>query len=205
MDMERYRAQRVWHQNCGLAACPSKCTNVGIHYIYVRIFQLSLTSTHYPKSNIKTMASALTTVLAATSLATLACAFTPPPHSITTIASIASKSSTSALYQELPFFAAPAFSSTLSSGAASQSSSSSSSSSSGNSNSPPQSATVTLRLPLGTLFDGRDYIFVTESNVRGYEWTEKEADILLDDFMVRVQYSILYYLVWFCWLKLYDV
>ena len=140
-----------------------------------------------PKSNIKTMASALTTVLAATSLATLACAFTPPPHSITTIASIASKSSTSALYQELPFFAAPAFSSTLSSGAASQSSSSSSSSSSsGNSNSPPQSATVTLRLPLGTLFDGRDYIFVTESNVRGYEWTEKEADILLDDFMVRV-------------------
>jgi len=42
---------------------------------------------------------------------------------------------------------------------------------------------VTLRLPLGTLFDGRDYIFVTESNVRGYEWTEKETDILLDDLM----------------------
>ncbi|KAL7465001.1 hypothetical protein ACHAXS_005333 [Conticribra weissflogii] len=45
----------------------------------------------------------------------------------------------------------------------------------------PQSATVTLRLPLGTLFDGRDYVFVTESNVRGYEWTTKETDILLDD------------------------
>jgi len=42
---------------------------------------------------------------------------------------------------------------------------------------------VTLRLPLGTLFDGRDYIFVTESNVRGYEWTTKETDILLDDLM----------------------
>jgi len=40
---------------------------------------------------------------------------------------------------------------------------------------------VTLRLPLGTLFDGRDYVFVTESNVRGYEWTMKEADILMDD------------------------
>lgn len=42
---------------------------------------------------------------------------------------------------------------------------------------------MTLRLPLGTLFDGRDYIFVTESNVRGYEWTTKETDILLDDLM----------------------
>jgi len=47
----------------------------------------------------------------------------------------------------------------------------------------PQSATVTLRLPLGNLFDGRDYIFVTESNVRGYEWSQKQADILLDDFI----------------------
>ena len=47
----------------------------------------------------------------------------------------------------------------------------------------PQSATVTLRLPLGTLFDGRDYIFVTESNVRGYEWTTRETELLLDDLM----------------------
>ncbi|KAL9183212.1 hypothetical protein ACHAXT_004999 [Thalassiosira profunda] len=45
----------------------------------------------------------------------------------------------------------------------------------------PQTASVTLRLPLGTLFDGRDYTFVTDKNVRGYEWTTKEADILLDD------------------------
>lgn len=86
-----------------------------------------------------------------------------PPH----------RSGTTALHQELPFFAAPAFSA------------SSSSTQTSTTSPPPQSATVTLRLPLGTLFDGRDYIFVTESNVRGYEWTEKETDILLDDFMVR--------------------
>lgn len=67
-----------------------------------------------------------------------------------------------------PFFASPAFGQPQQSGPASAS---------------PQSATVTLRLPLGTLFDGRDYIFVTESNVRGYEWTERETDILLDDLM----------------------
>lgn len=42
-------------------------------------------------------------------------------------------------------------------------------------------ATVTLRLPLGTIFDGRDYVFVTESNVRSYEWTTREADLLMDD------------------------
>lgn len=58
----------------------------------------------------------------------------------------------SALHGEaapLPFFAAPAsFASAPASSA-------------------PQSSTVTLRLPLGTLFDGRDYIFVTYTNVRG--------------------------------------
>ena len=42
-------------------------------------------------------------------------------------------------------------------------------------------ATVTLRLPLGTIFDGRDYVFVTESNVRSYEWTTREVDLLMDD------------------------
>jgi hypothetical protein len=42
---------------------------------------------------------------------------------------------------------------------------------------------VTLRLPLGTLFDGRDYIFVTYSNVRGYEWGRKECNILVEDLM----------------------
>ena len=95
------------------------------------------------------------------------------------------------LHNQMPFFATPAFGQPQQSGPASAS---------------PQSATVTLRLPLGTLFDGRDYIFVTESNVRGYEWTEREtgiwgselpcmffgdddltsrtiADILLDDLM----------------------
>ncbi|KAL3807270.1 LOW QUALITY PROTEIN: hypothetical protein ACHAXA_004086 [Cyclostephanos tholiformis] len=46
---------------------------------------------------------------------------------------------------------------------------------------PQTAATVTLRLPLGTIFDGRDYIFVTESNVRSYEWTTREADLLMDD------------------------
>ena len=72
----------------------------------------------------------------------------------------------------MPFFAAPFF--------AADPAAASPASSSGQP--PPQSAaTVTLRLPLGTLFDGRDYVFVTESNVRGYEWTTKEADILMDD------------------------
>jgi len=67
------------------------------------------------------------------------------------------------LHNQMPFFAStPAFGQPQQSGPASAS---------------PQSATVTLRLPLGTLFDGRDYIFVTESNVRGYEWTERETGI----------------------------
>jgi len=42
-------------------------------------------------------------------------------------------------------------------------------------------ASVTNRLPIGKIFDSRDYIFSTTSNVRGYEWTLKEAEELLDD------------------------
>jgi hypothetical protein len=120
------------------------------------------------------MASALRVALAATSLAPLACAFTTTTtNTLLPVSAIRSSTpSSTALNQELPFFAAPAFVAESSATTASSSSS------------PPQSATVTLRLPLGTLFDGRDYIFVTESNVRGYEWTEKETDILLDDLMV---------------------
>ena len=125
------------------------------------------------------MTSALTVALAATTLATFASAFTPPSSSSVHHAIAAPAASKTALHQELPFFAAPAFQQSNGS-----SSSSSQSSGGGSQSSPPQSATVTLRLPLGTLFDGRDYIFVTESNVRGYEWTEKETDILLDDLMV---------------------
>jgi hypothetical protein len=68
---------------------------------------------------------------------------------------------------QLPFFAAPA------SFAASSSSIPST----------PQSSTVTLRLPLGTLFDGRDYVFVTYTNVRGYEWSVKEVNVLVEDLM----------------------
>ncbi|KAL7491328.1 hypothetical protein ACHAWT_000730 [Skeletonema menzelii] len=122
------------------------------------------------------MTSALTVALAATSLATLASGFTPPSSTAVAAAATAVSYKT-ALYQELPFFAAPAFTSSTTPSTATSSSGTISQSS------PPQSATVTLRLPLGTLFDGRDYIFVTESNVRGYEWTEKETDILLDDLM----------------------
>ena len=44
-------------------------------------------------------------------------------------------------------------------------------------------ASVTTRLPLGTIFDSRDYIFSTATNVRSYEWTAKEAEELLDDLM----------------------
>ena len=44
-------------------------------------------------------------------------------------------------------------------------------------------ASVTLRLPLGKIFDSRDYIFSTKSNIRSYEWTQKEAEELLDDFL----------------------
>lgn len=68
----------------------------------------------------------------------------------------------SAALSSVPFFAASS-SSTQQAGSAST------------------TATVTLRLPLGTIFDGRDYIFVTESNVRSYEWTIREADLLMDD------------------------
>jgi len=41
--------------------------------------------------------------------------------------------------------------------------------------------TVTTRLPLGNLFDSREYIFECATNMRGYEWTTKEAEELLDD------------------------
>jgi len=41
--------------------------------------------------------------------------------------------------------------------------------------------TVTTRLPLGNLFDSREYIFECATNFRGYEWTMKEAEELLDD------------------------
>ena len=41
--------------------------------------------------------------------------------------------------------------------------------------------TVTTRLPLGTLFDSRDYIFTAASNVRGYEWDAKQVDELFED------------------------
>ena len=42
-------------------------------------------------------------------------------------------------------------------------------------------STVTTRLPLGTIFDSRDYILNCATNMRGYEWTTKESDELLDD------------------------
>ncbi len=51
-------------------------------------------------------------------------------------------------------------------------------------------ATVTHRLPLGTIFDGRDYIFVTESNVRSYEWTIREVDLLFEDLMDAASLSM---------------
>lgn len=44
-------------------------------------------------------------------------------------------------------------------------------------------ATVTTRLPLGSLLDSRDYIFTAATNVRGYEWTVRETDELFDDLM----------------------
>ena len=43
------------------------------------------------------------------------------------------------------------------------------------------SATITTRLPLGTLFDGRDYIFNAATNVRGYEWDTKLVEELFFD------------------------
>lgn len=42
-------------------------------------------------------------------------------------------------------------------------------------------ASITTRIPLGTIFDSREYVFSTATNVRGYEWTTKEAEELLDD------------------------
>jgi len=45
------------------------------------------------------------------------------------------------------------------------------------------SASITNRLPLGSIFDSREYIFSTATNVRGYEWTLKEAEELLDDLL----------------------
>jgi hypothetical protein len=145
-----------------------------------RSFMLSLATladkshTSTSQINITTMTSARTLLWAA-AYGTVACAFTASNHYPT---KRAASSSSSALHQELPFFANPAFTA-----AASSTSTSTSSSSSSTNQSAPSQATITLRLPLGTLFDGRDYIFVTESNVRGYEWTEKETDILLDDLM----------------------
>ncbi|KAL3934609.1 MAG: hypothetical protein SGBAC_009710 [Bacillariaceae sp.] len=44
-------------------------------------------------------------------------------------------------------------------------------------------ASITDRLPIGKLFDSRDYIFNTASNVRGYEWTIKETEELVDDLL----------------------
>jgi len=46
-----------------------------------------------------------------------------------------------------------------------------------------KAASITTRLPLGTLFDSREYTFETVTNVRGYEWTLKVAEELLDDFV----------------------
>jgi len=156
----------VWHQNRG-----DSILDLFSHFSPPTSTKTSIYQT--------TMTSALTVALAATTLATFASAFTPPSSVLNHAApSTAAAASKTALHQELPFFAAPAFQQS------NGSSSSSSQSGGGSQSSPPQSATVTLRLPLGTLFDGRDYIFVTESNVRGYEWTEKETDILLDDLMV---------------------
>lgn len=46
-----------------------------------------------------------------------------------------------------------------------------------------KAASITTRLALGTLFDSREYTFETVTNVRGYEWTLKVAEELLDDFI----------------------
>ncbi|KAL7528492.1 hypothetical protein ACHAXR_005631 [Thalassiosira sp. AJA248-18] len=99
---------------------------------------------------------------------------TSPPSSALALSDNTNPSSS------LPFFAAPTYSSSAD---AQQQQPPAAAASAVAASSTPQSATVTLRLPLGTLFDGRDYIFVTESNVRGYEWTTKETDILMDDLM----------------------
>jgi len=50
---------------------------------------------------------------------------------------------------------------------------------------PPPTATTTVttttRMPLGTIFDSRDYIFTTATNIRSYEWTIKQAGELFED------------------------
>lgn len=43
------------------------------------------------------------------------------------------------------------------------------------------SKTVTTRVPLGNLFDSREYVFNCVRNMRSYEWKLKEVDGLLDD------------------------
>ena len=50
---------------------------------------------------------------------------------------------------------------------------------------PPKegSASITNRLPLGSIFDSRDYIFSTATNVRAYEWSVKEAEELFEDLL----------------------
>jgi len=95
-------------------------------------------------------------------------------HFIATSTSTSLSQTSSDNGASLPFFAAPAF--TNSPQPPSQSTTQSTQQTA-------TQTTVTTRLPLGTLFDGRDYIFITESNVRGYEWTNKETDVLLDDLM----------------------
>ena len=93
---------------------------------------------------------------------------------IATTSTSLSQTSSSDNGASLPFFAAPAFTSSPQSTTPTTQSTTTQTAT---------QTTVTTRLPLGTLFDGRDYIFITESNVRGYEWTQKETDVLLDDLM----------------------
>ena len=46
-----------------------------------------------------------------------------------------------------------------------------------------KAASITTRLPLGKLFDSREFIFNTATNVRGYEWTIKETEELIEDLL----------------------
>lgn len=46
-----------------------------------------------------------------------------------------------------------------------------------------RTASITKRLPLGTIFESRDYIFSTATNIRSYEWTNAEVEELLDDLL----------------------
>ncbi|KAL7436544.1 hypothetical protein ACHAXH_002934 [Discostella pseudostelligera] len=97
------------------------------------------------------------------------------PSTTATTATTTTASTSSAM----PFFAAA---STFSSSASSTSTTTTTTTT---------TATVTHRLPLGTIFDGRDYIFVTESNVRTYEWTIRECDLLFEDLMDAASLSLL--------------